>query len=137
LIAYVKYKGERIEVTVESYFQGGSGLMANVKAVSGFPFLSSDVGAQGQASGAYNCNGYRLSAAFVYIDDEPTPGPAQRKAEADRIAEEYEAKFMRPEPVQLTHKPNEMSAEDETWTIGGKPVFGSPEWFDDIDEIPF
>jgi hypothetical protein len=33
---------------------------------------------------------------------------------------------------------DEMSAADEeTWTIDGKPVFNSREWFDSIPEIPF
>lgn len=77
--AYIIYRGEKVEVEVESTFQGVSGLMANVKAVNGYPFLSSDVQAQGKTSGSWNCNGYRVRADFVQVEqDEHAVELAQR-----------------------------------------------------------
>lgn len=67
-MAYIMYKGEKIPVTVESTFQGGTGLMANVKAVTGYPFNSQDVEAQGETFGSWACNGLRVRASFVMVE---------------------------------------------------------------------
>ena len=58
--AYIKYNGKKIEVIVESTFQGGIGLIANVRAVTGYPFHSADVESQGETRGIWNCNGRRV-----------------------------------------------------------------------------
>ena len=65
------YRREKVYVTVDSYFQGGTGLMANVTAVTGFPFHSADVQAQGETFTAWACNGYRVRIDFVMTDPEP------------------------------------------------------------------
>lgn len=75
--AYIKYNGENIEVKVISTFQGETGLMANVEAVAGYPFFSSDVQAQGKTLGAWNCNGYRVRADLVMIEDVHPVNEAQ------------------------------------------------------------
>ena len=69
--AYIMYKGERIDVTVESTFNGGS--MANVKAVKGYPFLSSEVNSQGETFGAWNCNGRRVRSDSVIVEVAHSP----------------------------------------------------------------
>ena len=66
--AYVMYNGKKIEVYVQSTFQGGSGLMANVVAAHGYPFLSSDKDTQGDTYGLWNCNGLRINADFVIVE---------------------------------------------------------------------
>ena len=65
--AYIHYRGERIEVTVDSIYKGSRGLFANVTAVEGFPFDSDEVYSQGDTSGQY-CNGYRLPLRFVEVE---------------------------------------------------------------------
>ena len=66
--AFVMYRGKKVEVYVQSTFQGGSGLMANVVAAHGYPFLSSDKNAQGDTYGLWNCNGLRINANFVIVE---------------------------------------------------------------------
>lgn len=66
---YILYHGERIDVEVESYFMGGNSMMANVRALVGYPFYSGDVCSQGETFGAWNCNGYRVRAEFVNCDE--------------------------------------------------------------------
>ena len=66
--AYVMYKGKKIEVYVQSTFRGGTGLMANVVAAHGYPFLSNDKNAQGDTFGLWNCNGLRINADFVIVE---------------------------------------------------------------------
>lgn len=66
--AYVMYKRQKVYVTVESTFQGGTTIVANVKAVSGFPFDSADADTQGDTRGSWNCNGLRVRADFVGIE---------------------------------------------------------------------
>ena len=67
--AYINYRGEKIEVKVLSTFRGADGIMANVEAVTGYPFYSYDVQSQGETHGAWNCNGYRVRADFVMVED--------------------------------------------------------------------
>ena len=67
--AYINYRGEKIEVKVLSTFRGPDGIMANVEAVTGYPFYSYDVQSQGETHGAWNCNGYRVRADFVMVED--------------------------------------------------------------------
>lgn len=71
--AYLLYRGEKVPVTVESVFQGGTGLIANVKAVTGYPFHSVDVEAQGETFTAWSCNGLRVCADFVKVESDPEP----------------------------------------------------------------
>jgi len=66
--AYIIYRGEKIPVEVESTYFGGTGRIANVKAVAGYPFCSADVMAQGDTSGPWNCNGYRVRCDFVMLE---------------------------------------------------------------------
>ena len=68
--AYIIYAGERVYVTVDGTFQGGSGVMANVTAISGYPFHSGDVQSQGDTFGPWNCNGRRVRVDFVMIETE-------------------------------------------------------------------
>ena len=66
--AFVMYRGKKVEVYVQSTFQGGTGLMANVVATHGYPFLSSDKDSQGDTFGLWNCNGLRINADFVIVE---------------------------------------------------------------------
>jgi hypothetical protein len=75
--AYMMYRGNVIPVIVESYFEGGSGRYANVKAVTGYPFHSYDVQAQGDTHGAWNCNGYRVRVDFITVEDTHPADEAQ------------------------------------------------------------
>jgi hypothetical protein len=61
----ITYRGETVEVKVESTFKGGTGLMANVVAVKGYPFYLQDTQAQGATFGAWMCNGYRIRVDFI------------------------------------------------------------------------
>ena len=76
--AYIIYKGDKIPVIVESYFQGLRGRTANVIAVTGYPFLSADVQAQGKTHGSWNCNGYRVAVDAIMIEDVHPVNEAQR-----------------------------------------------------------
>ena len=84
--AYIIYRGEKVPVSVESYFQGADGMIANVKALSGFPFYSQDVNSQGETSGAWNCNGYRVRTEFVMV--EPVPAEAAYQQEHEEWLDE-------------------------------------------------
>lgn len=68
LQASVMYKGRKVYVKILSVFRGGSGLLANVEAVEGHPFHSSDAQAQGESSGAWQCNGYRVRFDAICVD---------------------------------------------------------------------
>ena len=84
--AYMMYKGEVIPVIVESYFEGGSGRYANVVAVTGYPFHSSDVQAQGETHGAWNCNGYCVRVENITVENDHPANTAQameREIDAD------------------------------------------------------
>ena len=66
--AHVMYRGKKVEVYVESTFRGGTGLVANVRAAHGYPFLSADAEAQGDTYGLWNCNGLRVKADLVIVE---------------------------------------------------------------------
>ena len=106
--AYVRYHGQKIEVEIESTFMGSTGRMwANVKAIEGYPFLSADVQAQGETSGAWNCNGYRMLADFVtieppFLSEPPAPLDEQVAAEAATVTE-----WLGSDTVSEPHKMNE------------------------------
>lgn len=106
--AYIIYRREKVYVTVDSYFQGGTGLMANVTAVTGFPFHSADVQAQGETFTAWACNGYRVRVDFVMTEPDPEPQDVRTLT-----ALAYGNADL--EPVQ----------------------FGSREWFEGIAPIPW
>lgn len=77
--AFVYKGGEKIEVTVDSTFQGGSGVYANVTAVDGYPFDGSNIFAQGEFDpkaqhGNGNRNGLRIRLDFVYVESVKTRG---------------------------------------------------------------
>lgn len=98
--AYIMYKGERIDVTVESVFRGDAGLMANVEALKGYPFLSSEVNSQGKTFGAWNCNGRRVRADFVYVevvhdpeDYQPHPVDFTQRVEREIDQQLWEAEM--------------------------------------------
>lgn len=91
--AYIMYRGERVDVKVESTFQGGTGLMANVKALQGYPFYSADVQSQGETHGAWNCNGYRVRADFVNVEvahdpEDYAPHPVDQAQRVEREIDE-------------------------------------------------
>ena len=94
------YKGERVDVTVKSIFRGAAGLMANVEALNGYPFLSSEVNSQGKTFGAWNCNGYRVRTDFVYVEvvhdpEDYQPHPVYHAQQVEREIEnsEWEAEM--------------------------------------------
>jgi hypothetical protein len=98
--AYIMYKGERVDVTVKSIFRGADGLMANVEALNGYPFLSSEVNSQGKTFGAWNCNGYRVRTDFVYVEvvhdpEDYQPHPVYHAQQVEREIEnsEWEAEM--------------------------------------------
>lgn len=70
--AFIMYQRQKVEVIVTSTFEGGNGKMANVQAVSGYPFYSCEVQAQGATCGASKSNGYRLPADFVKVEYVPS-----------------------------------------------------------------
>lgn len=67
--SYVLYRGQKVEVEIESTFNDGK--MANVVAVQGYPFYSADVQSQGKTSGAWMCNGLRVRADFIIREYVP------------------------------------------------------------------
>lgn len=91
-ITYINYDHGKVYVEVLSTFQGGNGLMANVKAVEGYPFHSTDIQAQGPTCGLWSsCAGYRIRADFVIVEPSGVElASALDLPETDELAETLE-----------------------------------------------
>ncbi len=156
--AYITYRKQKIEVTIDSTFQGANGMMANVTAVDGYPFYSQDVEAQGDTFGSWMCNGYRVRADFVTTEAEDSglaflelsdTTSIAMTPKLDRLTAELEQDKHKALKIvldvtapawQIEAKAQAADANDYQNTISGaleKPVFGSAKWFDEIEEVKY
>jgi hypothetical protein len=90
------YERKKVEVTIESYFMGGDGMMANVKAVHGYPFNSYDVSAQGDTYGEWHCNGYRIRTDLIFLESEHAVEEAYEMEHQDWLDEQATRESVRP-----------------------------------------